>query len=31
VRVPDEPQARLDAVLGLAEAVRGAVPEPIAA
>jgi transcription-repair coupling factor (superfamily II helicase) len=31
VRVPDEPQARLEAVLGLAEAVRGAVPEPVAA
>jgi transcription-repair coupling factor (superfamily II helicase) len=31
VRVPDEPQARLAAVLGLAEAVRQAVPEPIAA
>jgi transcription-repair coupling factor (superfamily II helicase) len=31
VRVPDEPQARLAAVLGLAEAVRKAVPETIAA
>jgi transcription-repair coupling factor (superfamily II helicase) len=31
VRVPDEPQARLEAVLGLAEAVRGAAPEPVAA
>ena len=31
VRVPDEPEARLAAVLGLAEAVRGAVPEPVAA
>ena len=31
VRVPDEPPARLAAVLGLAEAVRGAVPEPVAA
>jgi transcription-repair coupling factor (superfamily II helicase) len=31
VRVADEPEARLAAVLGLAEAVRGAVPEPIAA
>jgi transcription-repair coupling factor (superfamily II helicase) len=31
VRVPDEPHARLAAVLGLAEAVRQAVPEPIAA
>jgi hypothetical protein len=31
VRVPDDPQARLAAVLGLAEAVRGAVPEPVAA
>ncbi len=28
---PDEPEARLAAVLGLAEAVRGAVPEPVAA
>jgi len=31
VRVADEPEARLAAVLGLAEAVRGAVPEPVAA
>jgi transcription-repair coupling factor (superfamily II helicase) len=31
VRVPDEPQARLEAVLGLADAVRGATPEPVAA
>jgi transcription-repair coupling factor (superfamily II helicase) len=31
VRVPDEPPARLAAVLGLAEAVRGAVREPVAA
>jgi transcription-repair coupling factor (superfamily II helicase) len=31
VRVPDEPHARLAAALGLAEAVRGAVPEPVAA
>jgi transcription-repair coupling factor (superfamily II helicase) len=31
VRVPDEPQARLAATLGLAEAVRGAVAEPVAA
>ena len=31
VRVVDEPEARLAAVLGLAEAVRGAVPEPVAA
>src|SRR3954469_8417584 len=31
VRVPDEPEARLAAVLGLAEAVRNAVPEPVAA
>ena len=31
VRVADEPDARLAAVLGLAEAVRGAVPEPVAA
>jgi transcription-repair coupling factor (superfamily II helicase) len=31
MRVPDEPGARLEAVLGLAEAVRGAVPEPVAA
>jgi transcription-repair coupling factor (superfamily II helicase) len=31
VRVPDEPQARLEAVLGLADAVRGAAPEPVAA
>jgi transcription-repair coupling factor (superfamily II helicase) len=31
VRVPDEPEARLAAVLGLAEAVRGAVREPVAA
>src|SRR4051794_8146014 len=31
VRVPDEPPARLAAVLGLAEAVRQAAPEPVAA
>jgi transcription-repair coupling factor (superfamily II helicase) len=31
VRVADEPEARLAAVLGLADAVRGAVPEPVAA
>jgi transcription-repair coupling factor (superfamily II helicase) len=31
VRVPDEPHARLAAVLGLAEAVRKAIPEPVAA
>ena len=31
VRVPDEPEARLAAVLGLAEAVHKAVPEPVAA
>jgi transcription-repair coupling factor (superfamily II helicase) len=31
VRVPDEPPARLAAVLGLAEAVRQAVPETVAA
>jgi transcription-repair coupling factor (superfamily II helicase) len=31
VRVPDEPQARLAAALGLATAVRGAVAEPVAA
>jgi transcription-repair coupling factor (superfamily II helicase) len=31
VRVPDEPPARLAAVLGLAEAVRKAAPEPVAA
>jgi transcription-repair coupling factor (superfamily II helicase) len=31
VRVPDEPPARLAAVLGLAEAVRKASPEPVAA
>jgi transcription-repair coupling factor (superfamily II helicase) len=31
VRVPDEPQARLAAILGLAEAVRQAVPETVAA
>jgi len=31
VRVPDEAEARLEAVLGLAEAVRGAVPRPVAA
>jgi transcription-repair coupling factor (superfamily II helicase) len=31
VRVPDEPEARLAAVLGLAEAMRNAVSEPVAA
>ena len=31
VRVPDEPPARLAAVLGLAEAVQKAVPQPVAA
>ena len=31
VRVPDDPKARLAAVLGLGEAVRGAVREPVAA
>jgi transcription-repair coupling factor (superfamily II helicase) len=31
VRVPDEPAARLAAALALAEAVRGAVAEPVAA
>ncbi len=31
VRVPDEPEARLAAVLGLAEAVRAAAAEPVAA
>jgi transcription-repair coupling factor (superfamily II helicase) len=31
VRVPDEPSARLTAVLGLAEAMRNAVPQPVAA
>jgi transcription-repair coupling factor (superfamily II helicase) len=31
VRVPDSPAARLAAVLGLAEALREAVPEPVAA
>ena len=31
VRVPDDPQARLAAVLGLAEAVGQAVPEAVAA
>ena len=31
LRVPDEPPARLAAVLGLAEAVREAAPEPVAA
>jgi transcription-repair coupling factor (superfamily II helicase) len=31
IRVPDEPEARLAAVLGIAEAVRGVVPEVVAA
>jgi hypothetical protein len=31
VRVPDEPEARLGAVLGLSEAVRKSVPAPVAA
>jgi transcription-repair coupling factor (superfamily II helicase) len=31
VRVPDEPPARLAAVLGLADAARGAVSEPVPA
>ncbi len=31
MRVADEPPARLAAVLGLAEVVRGATPEPVAA
>jgi hypothetical protein len=31
LRVPDRPEARLAAVLGLAEAVAAALAEPVAA